>query len=40
MAKKTVARLLVETLVLVGVKRIFGVAGDSLNGITDTIAAT
>jgi pyruvate dehydrogenase (quinone) len=37
MAKQTVAQLLVETLVLAGVKRIFGVAGDSLNGITDTI---
>jgi pyruvate dehydrogenase (quinone) len=37
MAKKTVAQLLVETLVAAGVKRIFGVAGDSLNGITDTI---
>jgi pyruvate dehydrogenase (quinone) len=37
MARKTVAQLLVETLVLAGVKRIFGVAGDSLNGITDTI---
>src|ERR1700737_2361708 len=37
MAKKTVAQLLLETLVAAGVKRIFGVAGDSLNGITDTI---
>jgi pyruvate dehydrogenase (quinone) len=37
MAKKTVAQLLIETLVAAGVKRIFGVAGDSLNGITDTI---
>lgn len=37
MSKKTVAQLLVETLVLAGVKRVFGVAGDSLNGITDTI---
>src|SRR6266478_2317852 len=37
MARKTVAQLLVETLVLAGVKQIFGVAGDSLNGITDTI---
>jgi len=40
MAKKIVAQLLVETLVLAGVKRIFGVAGESLNGITDSIAAT
>src|SRR4030081_2489369 len=37
MARKTVAQLLVETLVSAGVKQIFGVAGDSLNGITDTI---
>jgi pyruvate dehydrogenase (quinone) len=37
MAKKTVAELLIETLVTAGVKRIFGVAGDSLNAITDTI---
>jgi pyruvate dehydrogenase (quinone) len=37
MAKRTVAQLLIETLVLAGVKRVFGVAGDSLNGITDTI---
>jgi pyruvate dehydrogenase (quinone) len=36
MAKK-VAEVLVETLVLAGVKRVYGVAGDSLNGITDTI---
>ena len=37
MAKKTVGELLVETLIAAGVKRIFGVAGDSLNGITDCI---
>jgi pyruvate dehydrogenase (quinone) len=37
MASKTVAQLLVEILVLAGVKRVFGVAGDSLNGVTDTI---
>jgi thiamine pyrophosphate-dependent acetolactate synthase large subunit-like protein len=35
MAKKTVDELLVETLVTAGVKRVFGPAGDSLNGITD-----
>src|SRR5260370_42401005 len=40
MAKKTVAYLLVETLVKAGVKRVFGIAGDSLNGITDTIRVT
>lgn len=37
MARKTVAQLFVETLALAGVKRIYGVAGDSLNGITDVI---
>jgi len=37
MAKKTVAHLLVDTLVAAGVKRVYGLAGDSLNGITDTI---
>jgi pyruvate dehydrogenase (quinone) len=37
MSGKTVAQLLVETLVSAGVKRVFGVAGDSLNGVTDTI---
>jgi pyruvate dehydrogenase (quinone) len=37
MSKKTVAELLVETLAGAGVKRIYGVAGDSLNGITDAI---
>jgi pyruvate dehydrogenase (quinone) len=37
MAKKTVADLLVETLISREVPRIYGVAGDSLNGITDSI---
>jgi pyruvate dehydrogenase (quinone) len=37
MAKKTVAALLVDTLIAAGIKRVFGVAGDSLNGITDSI---
>jgi len=37
MSKKTVAELLVETLAGAGVERIYGVAGDSLNGITDSI---
>ena len=37
MSKKTVAELLAETLALAGVERIYGVAGDSLNGITDSI---
>src|SRR5438132_936161 len=35
--KKTIAELLVETLVSREVSRIYGVAGDSLNGITDSI---
>ncbi|MDC8446813.1 MAG: ubiquinone-dependent pyruvate dehydrogenase [Nitrospira sp.] len=33
----TVAELLVSTLALAGVQRVYGVAGDSLNGITDSI---
>lgn len=37
MSRKTVAALLVDTLALAGVKRVYGVAGDSLNGITDSI---
>jgi pyruvate dehydrogenase (quinone) len=37
MAKKNLAELLVDTLVLAGVRRVYGVAGDSLNGITDVI---
>ena len=37
MARKTVADLLVDTLVAAGVKRIYGLAGDSLNGITESI---
>src|SRR3981081_950089 len=37
MARKTVAQLLVETLVSAGVKQMFVVAGDPLTGITDTI---
>ncbi|WP_158751009.1 ubiquinone-dependent pyruvate dehydrogenase [Acidobacterium sp. S8] len=36
MAKK-VAEIFIETLVNAGVKRVYGVAGDSLNGLTDTI---
>jgi pyruvate dehydrogenase (quinone) len=37
MSKKTVANLFVDTLVAAGVKRVYGLAGDSLNGITDSI---
>jgi pyruvate dehydrogenase (quinone) len=33
----TVAESLVRTLVVAGVKRIYGIVGDSLNGITDAI---
>jgi pyruvate dehydrogenase (quinone) len=40
MAKKRVADLLVDVLAGAGVKRIYGVSGDSLNGITDSIRAT
>jgi hypothetical protein len=34
---KRVADLLVDTLVAAGVERIYGLAGDTLNGITDSI---
>lgn len=34
---KTVAEVLVKTLSVVGVKRIYGVVGDSLNGITNAL---
>src|SRR2546423_1835397 len=37
MAKKRVADVFVDTLVAAGVKRIYGLVGDSLNGITDSI---
>jgi pyruvate dehydrogenase (quinone) len=37
MAGKTVADLLVEVLAQAGVQRVYGVSGDSLNGITDAI---
>jgi pyruvate dehydrogenase (quinone) len=40
MAKKRVADLLVDVLAEAGVRRIYGVSGDSLNGITDSIRAT
>jgi pyruvate dehydrogenase (quinone) len=39
MAKKKVAELLVDVLAAAGVRRIFGVSGDSLNGITESIRA-
>src|SRR4029450_7459305 len=40
MAKKKVADLLVDTLAGAGGERIYGVSGDSLNGITDSIRRT
>src|ERR1039457_3607537 len=37
---KRVADLLVDVLAGAGVRRIYGISGDSLNGITDSIRAT
>jgi pyruvate dehydrogenase (quinone) len=37
MATKRVADLIVETLAAAGVQRIYGIAGDSLNGVTDSL---
>ncbi|MDB5236717.1 MAG: pyruvate dehydrogenase [Hymenobacter sp.] len=37
MPKKSVAEIIVDTLQAAGVKRVFGVVGDSLNGITDVL---
>src|SRR5882724_3522009 len=37
MAKKKTADLLVQTLAGAGVERMYGVSGDSLNGVTDSI---
>jgi pyruvate dehydrogenase (quinone) len=37
MSRKTVAELLVDVLAEAGVERVYGVPGDSLNGITDSI---
>ncbi len=37
MSYKNIAELLVDTLAAAGVNRIYGLAGDSLNGITDSI---
>jgi pyruvate dehydrogenase (quinone) len=37
MTQKTVAEILVETLIAAGVTRIYGVVGDSLNGILEEI---
>jgi pyruvate dehydrogenase (quinone) len=37
MATKTVSDLLVQTLAAAGIDKVYGVSGDSLNGITDSI---
>jgi pyruvate dehydrogenase (quinone) len=37
MSKKSVSDIIVDTLQAAGVKRVFGLVGDSLNGITDAI---
>ena len=37
MANKKVADVIIESLIAAGVKRIYGISGDSLNGITDSI---
>ncbi|RZK92398.1 MAG: thiamine pyrophosphate-binding protein, partial [Hymenobacter sp.] len=37
MAKKTVSEIIIDTLQAAGVKRVYGLVGDSLNGLTDTI---
>ena len=39
MARKKVADLLVEVLAKAGVQQIYGVSGDSLNGVTEAIRA-
>jgi pyruvate dehydrogenase (quinone) len=37
MARKRVADVLVDTIIAAGVKRVYGLVGDSLNGVTDSI---
>jgi hypothetical protein len=37
MARSNVARLVVDTLAAAGVRRIYGLVGDSLNGITECL---
>ena len=39
MPQKTVAEIIIDTLQAAGVKRVYGLVGDSLNGLTDTIRA-
>ena len=38
MAQKRVSEIIIETLIAAGVKRVFGVVGDSLNGILEEMA--
>src|SRR6202167_4959913 len=38
MSQKSIAEILVETLIAAGVKRVYGVVGDSLNAILEQIA--
>ena len=40
MANKKVADVIIESLIAAGVKRIYGLSGDSLNGITDSYVNT
>ena len=37
MAKRKIADVIVESLIAAGIKSIYGISGDSLNGITDSI---
>jgi pyruvate dehydrogenase (quinone) len=37
LANKKVADVIIESLIAAGVKRVYGISGDSLNGITDSI---
>ncbi|MDQ3847441.1 MAG: ubiquinone-dependent pyruvate dehydrogenase [Thermoproteota archaeon] len=37
MAKSKVSDVIIESLIAAGVKRVYGISGDSLNGITDSI---
>jgi pyruvate dehydrogenase (quinone) len=39
MSKKSVAEIIIDTLQASGVKRVYGLVGDSLNGLTDAIRA-
>ena len=38
--KKTIADLLIESLIQAGVKRIYGIVGDSLNAVLDSIKSS